>query len=183
MVRIEPLGDDATPATLAEVERIFFAASLRKSFADAAEREAFKERWLGRYLLHDRAHAFVARAEDGGIAGYLLGCLDDPALARRFQDLSYFADFADLTARYPAHLHVNLDDPWRSRGIGARLVERFACHAAQRGVPGVHIVTGAGVRNVTFYERAGFRPLRELPWNAGRVLFMGRLRGENSMAP
>jgi len=174
MVRIEPLGDDATPATLAEIERIFFAASLRKTFADALEREAFKERWLGRYLVHDRAHAFVARAEDDGVAGYLLGCLDDPALAPRFRDLSYFADFADLTARYPAHLHVNLDAAWRSQGIGARLVERFACHAARRGVPGVHIVTGAGVRNVKFYERAGFVPLREVAWNGGIVLLMGR---------
>jgi len=174
MVRIEPLGDDATPATLAEIDRIFFAASLRKTFADAGEREAFKERWLGRYLLHDRDHAFLARAEDGAIAGYLVGCLDDPALVPRFWDLAYFADFADLTARYPAHLHVNLDAAWRSQGIGARLVERFACHAARRGVPGVHVVTGVGVRNVTFYERAGFLPLRGLPWNDGRVLIMGR---------
>jgi GNAT superfamily N-acetyltransferase len=174
MVRIEPLGDDATPAALAGIERIFFAASLRKTFADAAEREAFKERWLGRYLLHDCTHAFVACTPDGGIAGYLLGCLEDPALAPRFQDLTYFADFADLTARYPAHLHVNLDAARRSQGIGTRLMERFTCHAARHGAPGVHIVTGAGVRNVKFYERAGFVPLRELPWNGGRVLMMGR---------
>lgn len=183
MVLIEPLGDDATPATIAEIERIFFAASLRKAFADEAEREAFKERWLGRYLLHDRAHAFVARMENGSIAGYLVGSLDNPALAPRFQDLTYFADFADLTERYPAHLHVNLDVAWRSQGIGARLVERFACHAARHGARGVHIVTGAGVRNVKFYERAGFVPLRELEWNGGRVIIMGRDLDTKSGAP
>jgi GNAT superfamily N-acetyltransferase len=183
MVRIEPLGEDATPATRAGIDRIFYAASLRKAFADEAEREAFRERWLGRYLLHDCAHAFVARAEDGGIAGYLVGSLEDPALAPRFQDVTYFADFADLTACYPAHLHVNLDAAWRSQGIGARLVERFADHAARHGARGVHIVTGAGVRNVKFYERVGFVPLSELEWNGGRVLVMGRDLRTKSGAP
>ncbi len=174
MVRIEPLGDDATPTTLAEVERIFFASGNRKSFADETQRRAFKERWLGRYLVNDRAHAFVARADDGSIAGYLIGSLDDPATAERFRDLGYFADFADLTRRYPAQLHINLDAAWRSQGVGARLVEAFAGHARERGAAGIHIVTGAGVRNVRFYERIGFAPLRTCQWEGGTLLFMGR---------
>lgn len=174
MVRIEPLGQDATSVTLAEVERIFFTASLRTTFADDAERAAFRERWLGRYLLHDRAHAFIARAGDSSVAGYVIGSLADPARGGRFGDLSYFADFADLTARYPAHLHINLDPAWRSQGIGARLLEAFASHAAERGAPGVHIVTGADARNVRFYDRCGFQPLRTCAWEGGTILFMGR---------
>lgn len=174
MVRIEPLGDDATPQSLMEVERIFFQASGRTAFANDAARAEFYERWLGRYLLHDRAHAFVARGEDGRIAGYLIGSLDDPASAERFDDISYFAEFADLTVRYPAHLHINLDPEWRSRGIGARLIETFAAQAVARRAPGLHIVTGASARNVSFYERCGFVRLREVAWNGSTVLFMGR---------
>jgi GNAT superfamily N-acetyltransferase len=177
MVGIEPLGDDATPATLAEVERIFFASSNRKAFGDEAERRAFKERWLGRYLARDRVHAFVARSDDGSIVGYVIGSLDDPATAERFQDLSYFADFADLTRLYPAQLHINLDAAFRSQGIGARLVEAFAGHARERGAAGVHIITGAGVRNVRFYGRCGFAPLRTCQWEGGELLFMGRRLG------
>lgn len=174
MVRIEPLGDDATPATLAGIERIFFASSRRQSFASEAERSAFREQWLGRYLLHDRQHAFIARAEDGTIAGYLIGSVDNPAAAPRFADVGFFAELADLTERFPAHLHINLDAAWRSRGIGAQLVETFAEHAAALGAPGVHIVTGAGARNARFYERCGFAPLRELDWHGSALLFMGR---------
>jgi GNAT superfamily N-acetyltransferase len=174
MVRIEPLGDDATPESVREVERIFFQSSGRAVFPNDAARAEFHERWLGRYLLHDRAHAFVARAEDGRIAGYLIGSLDDPAIAERFDDISYFAELADLTVRYPAHLHINLDPEWRSRGIGARLIEAFAAQAAERRAPGLHIVTGTRVRNVKFYERCGFVPLREVAWNGSAVLFMGR---------
>jgi GNAT superfamily N-acetyltransferase len=174
MVRIEPLGDDATPDSIREVERIFFQASGRTTFASDAARAEFHERWLGRYLLHDRAHAFVARTDDGRIAGYLIGSLDDPATTERFDDISYFAQFADLTVRYPAHLHINLDPEWQSRGIGARLVEAFVAHALVRRTPGLHIVTGARARNVKFYARCGFVPLREVAWNGSTVLFMGR---------
>ncbi|HWV80955.1 MAG TPA: GNAT family N-acetyltransferase [Hyphomicrobiaceae bacterium] len=174
MVRIELLGDDATPESLREVERIFFLSSSRKAFPSDAARAEFQERWLGRYLLHDRAHAFIARASDGRIAGYLIGSLDDPAEADRFDDIGYFADFADLTALYPAHLHINLDEPWRSQGIGALLLETFAAHARTRRARGLHIVTSAGARNVSFYARCGFEPLRELSWEGSRIIFMGR---------
>lgn len=184
MVRIEPLGDDATPQSLGEVARIFFLASGRTTFASDAARVQFYEQWLGRYLLHDRAHALVARVGDGRIAGYLVGCLDDPAQADRFDDIGYFADFADLTALYPAHLHINLDAAWRSRGIGGQLVEAFAGHASEHGAAGVHIVTGAAARNISFYRRCDFKPLRELNWQGSPLLFMGRdlVKGKATVA-
>ena len=175
MVRIEPLGDDATEVTIGVLERIFFEASGRASFPSTAARAEFHERWLGRYLVHDRAHAFVARTDDGHIAGYLIGSLDDPATTDRFDDISYFADVADLTARHPAHLHINLDPAWRSQGIGGQLVEAFAQHATRRGARGMHLVTGAGARNLGFYRQNGFEPLRELAWNGAQIVLLARV--------
>ena len=172
MAAIVALGDDTTDATRSGIERIFFASAGRTTFADEAERSAFRERWLGRYLEHDRAHAFLARDPSGAVAGYLVGCLEDPAQSERFRDISYYAGFADLTERYPAHLHINLDAAWRGRGIGAELIEAFARHVVARRVEGVHIVTGAAARNVSFYRRCGFAPLREAQWNGSAILFM-----------
>jgi len=177
MVDIIPLSDDTTEGAEAAIERIFFASAGRKTFADEAEQSAFRERWLGRYLDHDRSHAFVARDESDGIVGYLVGSLDDPARTDRFRDISFYAGFADLTVRYPAHLHINLDPEWRSQGIGGRLIDAFASHAAKRGAGGVHIVTGDGVRNVRFYERCGFVGLRACAWGDAQVLIMGRMLG------
>ena len=174
MAAIVALGDDTTDVTRSGIERIFFASAGRTTFADEAERSAFRERWLERYLVHDRHHVFLARDEGGGLIGYLVGCLDDPALTERFRDISYYAGFADLTARYPAHLHINLDPAWRSQGIGGRLIGSFARQAAQAGAAGVHVVTGAEARNVGFYRRCGFEPLRDAHWNGAAILLMGR---------
>ena len=124
------------------------------------EREAFRERWLGRYLADRGDVLLLAITAEGRVAGYLVGALENPAMQERFADISYFrTHFAELCRRFPAHLHINLSEPWRNRGIGAALVEAFAEVAARAGAPGMHIVTGRGMRNVRFYERCGFREL------------------------
>jgi GNAT superfamily N-acetyltransferase len=166
--------DDMTADAACAIERIFFASAARTVFADESERLAFRERWLGRYLAHDRQHVFVARDGGGSVIGYLAGCLDDPARAGRFDDIAYYRDFAGLTVRFPAHLHINLDEAWRGRGVGGQLIEAFAHHAGRHGKPGIHIVTGATARNVGFYRRCAFEPLREAQWNGASVLMMGR---------
>lgn len=159
---------------LAEVDAIFFEASGTKVFAGAADRAAFRERWLGRYLAHESDWAYVALAADKTVAGYLVGSIDDPAVSARYRDISYFKDFAGLTARFPAHIHVNLAPPYRNRGIGGKLIEAFASDAARAGAAGMHVVTGAASRNVTFYARNGFCELGRSKLNGREVVLLGR---------
>jgi GNAT superfamily N-acetyltransferase len=159
-----------TPA----IDAIFFEASGTKSFASMAERRAFRERWLGRYLADEPQWAYLAMDAGGAVAGYLVGSLNDPARSERFADIGYFKDFAPLTLEYPAHLHVNLAPSYRNRGIGARLMEAFAADAARAGAKGMHVVTGADARNVGFYKRNGFRELARAKAGAREVVFLAR---------
>lgn len=159
---------------IAEIDKIFFEASATKSFETAAHREAFRERWLHRYLTGFPEEAFLALAPGGTIAGYLVGSLDDPAATAAFADIGYYSSFAALTARYPAQLHVNLAPQWREQGIGARLVAEFTGHARSQGAPGVHVVTARGMRNARFYLRNGFHEAGALPWNDRELLFLAR---------
>lgn len=144
-----------------------------QSFRDAAHREAFRWLWLGRYLIEEPEHALIAR-HDGSVCGYLVGSLDDPALRPAFDTLSYFRDFKEKTARYPAHLHINVDAGMRGRGVGQLLVERFVVHARGSGCPGVHVVTGAGMRNVRFYGRLGFFEVGRAPRNGVDVVMLAK---------
>ncbi len=158
----------------AEIAAIFFETSGTQRFESDTTRDAYRARWLGRYLAWFPDEAFVALTDDGSVVGYLVGCLEDPAHDARFADIPYFAAFAALTAGYPAHLHINLTARYRGQGIGARLIERFAEHAERAGTPGVHVVTGEGARNNRFYLACGFRLLQTADWNGKRIAFFGR---------
>jgi GNAT superfamily N-acetyltransferase len=163
-----------SPATLAQVESIFFEASGR-TFVPGPERDAFRERWLGRYLRGGTDTLFLAFHDGNRVAGYLVGALEDPGRQDRFDDIGYFrADFRELASRFPAHLHLNLAPEFRGVGIGARLIEAFAAHALDAGAAGVHVVTGKAMRNVRFYERCGFSERAGALWNGRNVVFLCR---------
>lgn len=158
---------------LADLNQVFFASSAVQQFSGPAERAAFRERWLGRYLLVDAAHAFVA-VDAGRIVGYIIGSIDDVAGAARFADIASARQFAEYSACYPAHLHINIDERLRSRGIGARLIEVFAAHAEAEGAPGMHVVTGGASRNVRFYARCGFHEAARIASGGGDKVFLAR---------
>lgn len=175
MVTIVPFRDIAASQRRNEdIDGIFFEASSRQSFEHEDARQAFRHMWLGRYLEDEPEHAFAALNGDGHVCGYLIGSIDDPAPRPEFGDLTYFRDFAAVTARLPAHLHINVDQATRSQGVGAALIAAFAAHLVRLSVPGVHVVTGKGARNVAFYERVGFTERGRTSWRGGDVVLLGR---------
>ena len=171
---VEMEAGKLTPARGAQVDAIFFEASGR-TFAPGPERAAFRERWLGRFFQGGTDIVLLAIFDGETIAGYLVGARDDPSQQPRFADISYFArDFRDLAQSYPAHLHINLAPAFRNQGVGVHLIEAFAARASAGGAPGMHVVTGKQARNVSFYTRCGFVPLREAVWNGSDIVFLGR---------
>lgn len=182
--RIVRAGDgELTPELLGQVGEIFFEASGR-TFRAGPARDAFRERWLGRYLQGGSDVALIAVDGGGIVAGYLVGAVTDPAEQERFADIGYFrADFRELCRRYPAHLHINLAPAFRGRGLGARLIEAFAACAADAGATGMHVVTGRGARNVAFYRRCGLVELGSCAWLGREVVFLGMGLGAPAGTP
>jgi GNAT superfamily N-acetyltransferase len=171
---VDQPGPTCPPRLLARVDAIFLQTSAKPP-PPGPERQVFRERWLGRYLGGGTDVLLLALAGQDTVAGYLIGALEDPATQERFADIGYFhGDFAHLTRLFPAHLHINLDQRFRGQGIGARLIEAFAATARRAGAPGVHAVTGRGMRNVRFYERCGFLERGSALWNGGEIVFLGR---------
>lgn len=156
------------------LDEVFFQSSNTQTFADDATRAKFRARWLGRYLTHYPEWFYVAIGADGCVAGYLAGCLDDPAQLALFSDIAHFKTFAHLTREYPAHLHVNLRADCRNAGVGSELVSRFCEDARYAGAPGAHVMTGAQARNVGFYSRNGFHELAVSGEGPAAVVFLAR---------
>lgn len=134
-------------------------------------------------------NVFVAE-DDAGVAGYVVGTHDTdafaakmdrqwwPALRQRYAraedaeltpaDRQRIATIrapasnpADIVARYPAHIHMNLLPRLRGQRIGTRLLQLWVDQARKAGVPGIHL--GASQSNaggIAFWTRSGFTPLR-----------------------
>ena len=66
--------------------------------------------------------------------------------------------------RYPAHLHVNVQQGFRSQQVGRQLVEQFLVHVRAAGLPGVHAAVVEDNRAAChFFERLGFLALSRHP--------------------
>lgn len=167
-------GQAAGRGLLAGVEKIFFDSAAR-AYEPGPERDAFRERWLGRYLAEKRDILLVGVTAQNEVWGYLVGTTENAAECPRFADTSYFREeFLEVCRAYPAHLHINLDVHYRNRGLGGVLIGRFADSAREAGVPGIHVVTGLGMRNVQFYERCGFTERARAIRNGRELIFLGR---------
>ena len=156
------------------IEAILFATAARKDFGSTGEREAFRHRWLDRYVMRCFEDCFVALDRDGHAAGYLVGATEDVSALPSFGEIAYFRAFARECAAFPAHLHVNVRPELQGHGIGRMLVDAFCAHARDRDVSALHVVTAAGARNVAFYERAGFARVKERSVEGKRLLMLGR---------
>ena len=66
--------------------------------------------------------------------------------------------------KYPAHLHINLREGFRGRGLGRQLIEHFRRQVQEQGLPGIHLVAwGENECGRRFFEVMGFRLLRQQP--------------------
>jgi GNAT superfamily N-acetyltransferase len=159
---------------LAALDAIFFQSSATQTFVSASVRLAFREQWLGRYLDHFGEHALLAVDCHGAAVGYVVGAVDDPAKLEIFSDIRYFQALSPHTARFPAHLHINVAEGMRGQGIGQLLIDAFCRHAASLRAPGVHVVTAQAARNVRFYLASGFHEVVVFGEAERRLVMLGR---------
>lgn len=60
-------------------------------------------------------------------------------------------------AEYPAHVHLNMANGFRGKGMGWALLDKFFTEAKNKGVPGVHLaVRGDNKPAISFFEKMGF---------------------------
>jgi ribosomal protein S18 acetylase RimI-like enzyme len=154
--------------------------------------------YVGPYITRGDGTQLVV-VDEAGVAGYLLSADDTsafeawadqawwPRLRQRYpiiDDGSRDAEVvglihrpertpSELAAAYPAHLHIDLQERARGRGLGRSLIERLLSDLRERGVVGVHLgVDDANANAIAFYRHLGFRDVGSEP---GGVLMGLRL--------
>ncbi len=162
-----------------EAESIFWETASTQSFDSEDSRSAFLWRYFGYYAV--RAPELFLIAVDGGkrVLGYVCAVSDTRFHRELYAIASHVPVFDDLYDAYPAHLHINLGEASRGRGLGGVLIRNLESRLRRLGVTGLHLVTSAGARNVRFYRKNGFERAveRRLPGGSDRdppLLFLGK---------
>ncbi len=85
-----------------------------------------------------------------------------------------FRSPAEVTARYPSHLHIDMVPRLQGGGNGRRLMDTLTAALREQRSPGVHLgVYAVNTRAVGFYRHVGFT---ELYSGEGAVMFGMDLR-------
>jgi len=80
------------------------------------------------------------------------------------------------TAKYPAHLHLNIQAACRRQGLGRRLIEAFLRQLRQLGIPGVHLkTTSLNTAAGRLYEKMGFQVVDKRPSQQWSGLVPGKV--------
>ncbi|NBO39549.1 GNAT family N-acetyltransferase [bacterium] len=169
------LGTAADKGKLwSRVEAIFFESSVKKTFASAEERDAFRFKYLDWYAKKHSECFFLAVDPDLKVLGYICGSpqtLSAPELAVLHP---WFSLFASEFAEFPAHLHINCSESARGKGIGSTLLNVFENYLRSMSVAGVHLVTAPDARNVGFYEKNGYEFTKTAEWKTSQLFLMGK---------
>lgn len=90
------------------------------------------------------------------------GTTRDDEIVRMFHSPPRAPD--SVVTAYPAHLHIDLLERARGRGIGRALVEQLLITLRERGSPGVHLDVAVDNPNgIAFYRHLGFTDLEPTP--------------------
>jgi ribosomal protein S18 acetylase RimI-like enzyme len=167
----------------------FFGAPVETFLAD---RQFFNDYFTAYYTDEEPEHLWVADV-DGNVAGYFAGSLAGSRLdagrsaarrviggliSRHYRDVRGIIRFGQRMAaatlrgeypsppldKYPAHLHINVDESYRGQGLGRQLMEAGLAGMAAAGAPGIHLSTTSYNRAaVAMYEKMGFTLLASRP--------------------
>lgn len=170
---LSDLKGDAYAQALSNIEKIFFATSSRTEFSSPEQKENFYSNYTSYYVNHCPDWFYLA-IKSNQVVGYLTGCpYSELAKPHLEQLIPTSALFTNCFQAYPAHLHINVDPSVQGQGLGAKLINHFTNQLKQADSTGVHLVTAASARNVSFYTKLGFQKIDQGTYRDTELVCLG----------
>ncbi len=131
------------------------------------------------YIEKEPENVFILTDENDKAQGYIFCAKDFSVFLKNFRPYlkrvsktgakNYISALAELLGhavwakKYPAHLHINLNEDFRGNGSGSAMISTLCEHLKKQNVKGIMLITGIGNTGaVRFYKRNGFRTLARL---------------------
>lgn len=176
-----------TPEHADELRAICISNAGESASASEADRAFTLAMYCDPYLEHGVAYMLID--ETNVARGYVFACEDwdrwatdtafyrkqievlGPEFAIRYNNEAAF--YASVADRLPAHLHIDIEEPYTGHGNGRKLMEALLTRLRMDGVRGVVLgVEVSNTRAVRFYERIGFEKLGEYDEGNGYTFCM-----------
>jgi len=131
------------------------------------------------YVECEPHNCYVVADDNDEAVGYILGAED----FRRYRE-RFLRDYAPrvqgfanrvkcqgsarlprfFAKNYPAHMHINILEPYQRMGFGSQLVDALAANFRAKDIPGMMLGVGSGnVKGRSFYNKYGFKKLLRIP--------------------
>lgn len=128
------------------------------------------------YIEKEPENVFLIVDENDVAQGYIFGASNFDAYLKAFKPylqnirktgaLNWFSAIAEITGhmiykkKYPAHLHINLNEDFRRNGNGSLLMKTQLENMSSKGIRGIMLITGSeNLPAVNFYRKNGFKSI------------------------
>lgn len=139
-------------------------------------RETILNTYCNYYIEQEPENSFALVDENDDAQGYIFSAPDfkkyrkgiKPYLkkVKETAGLGILEAYAELigtgffSIRYPAHMHIDINEGFRGNGNGSAMVNTLFEHLRSKGVKGVMLIVGTGnKRGINFYKKNGFHKL------------------------
>ena len=128
------------------------------------------------YIEQEPENVFVLVDENDVAQGYVFGAMNfwkyvkkikpylkkvrETGMANYMDAIVEIAAHGIFSLKYPSHLHIDINAPFRGNGNGSNMISTLTNHMKAKGAKSIMLIVGtSNVRGINFYKKNGFRVL------------------------
>lgn len=169
------------PKYFEDVRQVCINTGPKEASTDPDMRDFILFTFCDYYLEQEPENAFILVDEETDTAqGYVFGARDFKTYIKNMKPYlkkvkktgkaNYIAAIGEILGhaiysfRYPAHLHIDINEPFRGNGNGSRMISTLTEHMKKnKGVKSIMLIVGtSNKRGINFYNKNGFKTVRVL---------------------
>ncbi len=164
------------PKYYKDVQQVCLNTGPKDALTDPNTRDFILYTFCNYYLEQEPENVFVLVDENDVAQGYVFGAMDfwkyvkkmKPYLAKvretgktNYRDaIIEIAAHGVFSLKYPSHLHIDINAPFRGNGNGSNMISTLTAHMKAKGAKSIMLIVGTeNVRGIKFYKKNGFKTL------------------------
>ena len=162
------------PKYYKDVQQVCLNTGPESALTDPTMRDFILFTFCNYYLEQEPENVFVLVDENDIAQGYVFGAMNFRKYLNNFKPYlktvkklgkEYYRDaigeilaHAVFSVKYPSHLHIDINEPFRGNGNGSKMVSTLTEHMKTNGAKAIMLVVGtSNKRGINFYKKNGFK--------------------------